>query len=88
MGLARILRGTHVGACGPLFNLGSNLEEVQMAVSKCVSCGTVGRFEAVDFESLGLQLIQCGHCGGVVGVMDLTMHQKIDKLTKEVGGKN
>lgn len=58
-----------------------------MAISKCVTCGTVGRFEAVDCVPLGLTLIQCGNCGGVVGVVDLTMQQKIDKLTKEVRDK-
>jgi hypothetical protein len=58
-----------------------------MALSKCVSCGMQGRFEEVDFVPLGLKLIQCAQCGGVVGVRDFTMRQAIDKLTKEMGKK-
>jgi hypothetical protein len=58
-----------------------------MAISKCISCETKGRFEEVDFVALGLKFIQCGNCGGVVGVKDLGMQQAIQKLTEEVRKK-
>jgi hypothetical protein len=44
--------------------------------------GKPARFESVPYASLGLELIQCTKCGGVVGVTDQALAQKLEKLFK------